>query len=397
MIDVENELREAFASRTAGRPAPLDLADRVITRGTTVRRRRLMAISAMATSAVVLLLSVTLVGLTGGDDGMPPNAASDVVPAELAGLLTGRPVRLAVYGTRSVHLPDGAEKVINRDPAETVTKVSRADGAWVVWSINKRRSLAGLTVVRDDESTTSVGTDVVSMATTATGDRMAVQSQVGNEERVEVIELPSGQPVAATPLSGDSHGTPVVNGWAGSLVVLTAPNGDAGPVATDVWDPESGLYSSTPAGARLVLGPAPMPGLLLAMEPDRPGSADACLTWVDPAAAFTVRVRHCQTGYRFGEPTPWVSPDGGHLIAWHPDHDGQVIAQDVRTMVSTPLGLPPHVTPVRVAWEDPDTALIQVSPSPGRLDVLRCRVDGWPCELAPAPRVDGAAPLGLVG
>jgi hypothetical protein len=167
-------------------------------------------------------------------------------------------------------------------------------------------------------------------------------------------------------------------------------------VATDVWDPATGPYRSTPSGARLVLGPSGAPGELLALEPDRADSANACLTWENPAEQFAIRDRICQTGLQFGVPPPWLSPDGARLVAWHPDQDGQVAALDLRTMEYTPLGLPDHVVPADVVWENPDTALVQVELARDRLDVLRCKLDGSPCEVAPTPSVDGAAPLGLV-
>lgn len=378
MIDVEQELREAFACRTATRHIP-DLADRVITRARTVRRRRASAI-ATAGLAVVLLVAATLIRFPHGDE--------ELGVVDLAGLPSGSPVRLPVFGSHSLQLPDGTQTLINSDPWAIVTQVHSAAGAWLVHTYNNTRAQAAVTMVRADSSTTSLGVGVVSSAISEQGDRVAVQSRVGDGQRVDVIDVPSGQPVAATPLAGEVYNSPVIARWAGSLVVLSASNGDAGPVASDVWDPAKGDYRDSMSGARLILGPAAEPGQLLALEPDT-NFPDACLTWVDPSRAFTTRARKCDTSLRFGDQPPWVSPDGLHLIKV----GGTVDVLDVRTMTAKRLGLPENARPVAVGWEDPTTALFRFD---GAV-MVRCRLDTSPCERAPTPQVDGGAPLGFVG
>ena len=378
MIDIEEELR-AFGRRRQG---PADLADRVIARATAHRRRRLVAISMTAVIAVVLLVSVTLLrvprpGSTQVGSGQVPEAA-------------GRPVQAAMFGPHSVRLPDGTEKKLTTDPNETVTEVHRASGAWVVRSSNRNRELTAASLVRDNSSTLALGTAVVSAVPNAAGDRVAVQSRDGDDQRIDVVEVPSGRQLASTPLLVDVASSPVVTGWVGPLVVLSAPNGDLGAVASDVWDPAKGPYRLSMSGARLILGRAAVPGQLVSLASDT-GTRDACLSWVDPARKFAQVEKNCAVPLRLGEPA-WLSPDAARVVQrqYH-----KVIAVNVYSMDVAELRLPEQALPIRLGWEDATTALILTGDS--RPAMFRCQLDGSPCAEVPVPAMDGGPPLGFVG
>lgn len=380
MIDIEDELR-AFGRWRADRKGPADLADRVIARATAHRRRRLAAISMTAVIAVVLLVSVTLLRVPWEQHPDPAQVGSGPV-AESA----GRPVQVAMFGPHSVLLPDGAEQKLTTDPEEIVTDVHRAEGAWVVQSSNSVRALPAASVVRDNDSTMPLGSNVISVVPNAAGDRVAVQSRVDGDQRVAVVDVLSGKQVASTSLPGDVDSAPVVTGWAGSLVVLSAPNGDRGAVASDVWDPARGPYHPSMSGERLILGPAAAPGQLLALAPGA-DPTDTCLTWVDPTNKFAQITRNCSVPLRLSEPA-WLSSDGVHVVQ---QQNRKVIAVNVYSMVVADLGLPEQTMPIQLGWEGSSTALVLTSGG-----IFRCVVDGSPCEGVPVPRMDGAAPLGFV-
>jgi hypothetical protein len=384
MTNMEDELRAAFARQTGVNAGPVDLADRVISRGRTVRLWRLAAISASGALAVAVLLAVTLVRLSPNESG--PSAMDAGAGATWQGgeLPVGRPVQVAVFGFHSVRFPDGTEKALSSAADESITQVIPAAGGWVVQSLNQSREFPAATLVHTDDTVIRLSDSVVSVAANETGDRVAVESQGDDGQWVDVIDAASGKPVASTPLPGDVAEAPIVTGWVGSLVVLSAPNG----VQTDVWDPGLGSYRSSMSGERLILGPSDQDGQLLSLEVDS-DFPNACLSWVDAAKAFTVTARKCGTGLRFGDRAPWVSPDGRHLVSVGPDAKAQAL--DVRTMTGVRLGLPENAQPVALVWEDPMTALFRLADS-----AVRCRLDGSRCELAPLPEVDGAAPIGFV-
>jgi hypothetical protein len=64
--------------------------------------------------------------------------------------------------------------------------------------------------------------------------------------------------------------------------------------------------------------------------------------------------------------------------------------------------LPKDVWMRRLWWEDTATLLLDVERAgedttnwQRQLTLIRCRVDGSPCELAPPPQVQGTTPIGV--
>jgi hypothetical protein len=233
-----------------------------------------------------------------------------------------------------------------------------------------------------------------SVAVTADGTRAAVLIFDGRDTHASVIELPSGRETAHTtlPSPGLADGGLRAVGWSGNAIVLSRPASDPSPTWADVWDPTQGPYLPDPTRSRAFrfIGRYGSSGNWLAMTP---AGAEDCLVVVHPAADFTIRQQRCGLGL-FLSPSPdgqrLFRPKDGPLRTWETLDTAAVLAGSSAWVT---LGAPAGTEQPQVWAEDATSVLVAVAvPPPGEpvppehwLDLVRCPINGGPCQRVPVP------------
>lgn len=405
--EVERQVRVLFADPVdaAGRPRPEvgDLGPTAVADGRALRRRRHVTVLAAAAALVVVAV---VAGIVAWQPAAAPTGGSGL-PGDLP---LGEPVRLPVVGDRAIRLPDGStfELPVNGPGPLDVTRV---DGGWIVAGAVG----VGLLLVRDDGSSIDLLRDIPMGSGTAITpfvgrDRLVMQVDNDTETVVTVRETPSGDIVATTTLPAAQPGLRVA-GVVGHAVLIeqrSRPGGD--PMPTDVWLPEDGPYTGTPTRLRRWLVGASGPeGELLALEAAAPGSSDVCVVRLPAIPGATPSLRRCDLGITWND-TVAGTPDGRHLLVWDaepglPEDSPPLVVAVDEPGRSLPLPLPTGVDAGPVWWESPDVALFQPTAPPDApaadvrtlpAELVRCRLDGSPCERAPVPDIDGDRATRLV-
>ncbi|CRK60952.1 hypothetical protein [Alloactinosynnema sp. L-07] len=385
-MSIEENLQEALAARVAVVPDTVDLADSAIAGGRRIRRRRAMVaitgsvVAVVAAALVVVQVARQPVAVVPADPTSISVAPAPGSPRPRLDLVDGLVLRRA--GGGQVALPAVADM--------RVADAVRVVGGWLL-TYQRVDSLQGHSVVlvREDGSSAPLGqAPDTAVVVDRDGKRAVVQFWNGSYQdgtqvaNAVVVEFPSGTVVARTPLpAGDQ--SMVVRAWSGDLVVLARVSGDFGAVPVDAWNPARGAFVVSPVLKEFaILGRFGAAGHLLAMVSDT-DSQDACLVEVDPAAEFAVLRKVCRVGLAW-EPPP-VSNDGQYLL-WQRGTEW-IAHADLLTGSgwSKGLGTMDIFDSPDFYWETETAVLIAGHRG---LGLLRCHVDGSPCERATLPGVD---------
>ncbi|HEY0640992.1 MAG TPA: hypothetical protein VGD67_25450, partial [Pseudonocardiaceae bacterium] len=239
--------------------------------------------------------------------------------------------------------------------------------------------------------------DGMVMAVDEAGERVAVRTASG-----VVVVTVTGTVVGERPRP--ARGVELA-GWAGDVVLFADPEGDHAGLMT--WDPVTGREERTAGGWYVPVGnvatrPADDRADLLAFRL-RPDGGEACLVELDPADGLAERRSVCGIDPRL---VVGAAPARGEalVVLDRRTTPPRPLAADTEralrdgTVTWTPLGLPEGVRARSLWWEDGGTLLMDVrtATDPAReLRLVRCPVDGTPCERVPSPRVDGGPAEGL--
>ncbi|MFC7614953.1 hypothetical protein ACFQV2_16960 [Actinokineospora soli] len=205
---IEDQLRASFAARADDPAETSDLTDRVIGRATVIRRRRTVVGAAVGSVTAAIVGFLALAPTT--------HTASDVPVA------TPRPASVA-YGAHHVVLSDGTERKLTDATIEDARAVA---GGWIVTTDKS------VTYVPQTGTPTDLGPVPATVAINRAGTRVSIQTW-GDDPRVEVFTLPALDRIGLIVPNPNW----VATQWMGDHLVITAPNGDAGPVPAALWDP----------------------------------------------------------------------------------------------------------------------------------------------------------------
>jgi hypothetical protein len=367
---IEDALRDTFASKSAEPPAPpatSGLADSVIRKAGTVRRRHTIVTAAAGVAAVVAAGALIVRILPGDSGGSAP------IPQANGGTATVAPTQTTVSPSPQAAGPVEVivgEEVYAEGKARlkfqpkvalgTVMKVYRAlDGSYLVITkpVIAKQALAVQSLLLFDiagHQSTVVVEKASHIAVSAKGDQVAwsVDGKMSVAERVR-DKLVNARTVAAP---GD--GGPI--GFLGRHVVLgRSKNG--GPIdAFDVWYADNKYAATWSTNVLRLFGATPKGTALVAQVAAEANEKEACLALLSPDQPFNVQRRAC------GLPAPMseggaISPDG-RWLAYPPAAAGTgLILVDLQNVFKEPKvagtwQLP--AAPVAMVWLDSDALVI---------------------------------------
>jgi hypothetical protein len=358
---IEDALRDTFASKSAEPPAVSGLADTVIRRAGTVRRRHMIVTAAAGVAAVVAagaLIVRILPGADTGSNNVPQaNQTATAIPSETT-------VSPSHQAAGSVEVIVGEEvyaegkarlKFQPKAALGTVMKVYRAlDGSYLV--ITKPTLTVQSLLLFDivGHQSTVVVEKASHIAVSAKGDQVAWSA----DGKMSVADRNRDKLLNPRTVSAPVDGGPI--GFLGRHVILgRSKNG--GPIdAFDVWYADRQYATTWSTNVLRLFGATPKGTALIAQVAAEPDENEACVALLNPDQPFNIKSRAC------GLPAPMseggaISPDG-RWLAYPPAVAGTgLILVDLQNVFKEPKiagtwKLP--AAPVAMVWLDSEALVI---------------------------------------
>jgi hypothetical protein len=362
---IEDALRDTFASKSAeppGPPAHSGLADTVIRKAGTVRRRH-MIVTAAAGVAAVVTAGVLIVRILPGD-----SAGTTPAPRANGGTTTAAPTQSTVSPSHQAAGPvevivgeevyaEGKARLKFQPKAAlgTVMKVYRAlDGSYLVIT---KPTLAVQSLLLFDiagHQSTVVVEKASHIAVSARGDQVAWS----NAGKMSVAERIRDKLVNARTVAAPADGGPI--GFLGRHVILGRTNSGGAIDAFDVWNADRQYAVTWSTNVLRLFGAAPKGTALVAQVAAEANEKEACLALLSPDQPFNVQRRAC------GLPAPMseggaISPDG-RWLAYPPAAAGtglilvdlQNVFKESKVAGTWQLGSAPDA----MVWLDSDALVI---------------------------------------
>lgn len=364
MIVLEDVLRETFAARVAGAPAPHDPAAAAIRRARGIQRRR-RAVSGAGATVVAMVLAGTLLWVQDWRSGFGSGRYSGVdgpivtasPPGEPTAPAPGRQPGVDLFANGRVWTADG-RRVTIAEPGWEVVRAFRVPAGWLLGGRTEARlvSTENVAVPLPLAGQWALSADGSRMAYTADGTlRVARLSRDGLQE-VGSVEVPTGvMPVA----------------FAGERVVLGVFDGTGRLAKIDHWRPGEPYR---PVWTQLASRVYEAPGSeVLAQVPAQAGGPD-CLARVAVSEGGTLhadRSAACEIEPVGGSwPAGVVSPDGRWLAMPGPS---RVDLYDLSTVFARPAVAHSCTASATASlvWESTTAVL-----AAGGSEVVRCTTEG---------------------